>query len=458
MNKIKKKIFFLSIVFCVIFLFSCESRKVVNGKLYKIKIDGKIGYIDRDGNEVVAANYKSLDDTFALYAHSLGIDESGLTIFDNNGDSIWGLKGRYGYASCLLGGNLVFIDDGDNSCIYNYTIDKLVFNCEAIGLLNKKTDSSGFTVCKNGKWGWIDKDGNVVIDFLYDEAFHMVNNFAVVKRGSLWGGIDEKGNVKVEFIYDELSNMNNGFISAKRGDYWGVIGISGKVFLDFQFDEIRAISWPNGKFAITRKGDTFSLFDTNGVLYNEQTYDFVRECPNGYYLIRKGDVSFLLDENGNVLLENVRSAFPMKDEATMLVIDLTGWHYHANMTGEALYSNRFSKALPFCDDLAAAQANSEGLFGYIDKSGEFVIPPTYEDGNFKSFFEGFAGVKIKHGDDVQCGYIDKSGFLRIDLGLYPLKLSKGISLGKFDSGVAKIRIVNKEMYINSSGEVIWSNY
>ncbi|MGN1001188.1 MAG: WG repeat-containing protein [Oscillospiraceae bacterium] len=69
-----------------------------------------------------------------------------------------------------------------------------------------------------------------------------------------------------------------------------------------------------------------------------------------------------------------------------------------DMMGSA-YSNRSY----FSDGLAWAKVEATGLFGYIDKSGELVIPAQYEDAYV--FNSGFAAVKR----DGKWGAIDTSG-------------------------------------------------
>lgn len=50
----------------------------------------------------------------------------------------------------------------------------------------------------------------------------------------------------------------------------------------------------------------------------------------------------------------------------------------------------------------------DGLYGYMNKKGEWVIEPEYEYA--KSFSNGFAGVRI----DGKWGYIDEDGYIIVD--------------------------------------------
>lgn len=55
---------------------------------------------------------------------------------------------------------------------------------------------------ENGLYGYVDKSGNVVIDFQFDDAVRFIGNMAWVKKDGLWGTIDKKGNIIIDFQYD----------------------------------------------------------------------------------------------------------------------------------------------------------------------------------------------------------------------------------------------------------------
>ena len=56
---------------------------------------------------------------------------------------------------------------------------------------------------KDGKYGFVDKDGNVVVDYIYDAATSQNNfGYAAVKKDGKWGSIDDKGTVIQEPTYN----------------------------------------------------------------------------------------------------------------------------------------------------------------------------------------------------------------------------------------------------------------
>lgn len=75
------------------------------------------------------------------------------------------------------------------------------------------TNNKIFLSKKDGKYGYIDKDGKVVVDYIYDDATELNNyNYAAVKQNGLWGAIDEKGKIIVAPKYELENNLKIDFI------------------------------------------------------------------------------------------------------------------------------------------------------------------------------------------------------------------------------------------------------
>ena len=56
---------------------------------------------------------------------------------------------------------------------------------------------------KDGKYGYVDKEGNVVVDYIYDDAIEQNDyGFVAVKKDGKWGSINNKGIVVQEPIYN----------------------------------------------------------------------------------------------------------------------------------------------------------------------------------------------------------------------------------------------------------------
>lgn len=64
-------------------------------------------------------------------------------------------------------------------------------------------DRTLFLSKQDGKYGFVDKDGNVVVDYQYDDATEQNSfGFAGIKKDGVWGSIDRTGAVVQEPTYN----------------------------------------------------------------------------------------------------------------------------------------------------------------------------------------------------------------------------------------------------------------
>ncbi|WP_235596447.1 WG repeat-containing protein, partial [Leptospira weilii] len=107
---------------------------------------------------------------------------------------------------------------------------------------------------------------------------------------------------------------------------------------------------------------------------------------------------------------------------------------YIDKTGKFIIPSQFDNAHSFSEGLAAVQIGKK--WGFIDKTGNFVIPPQFYNAN--SFSEGLAAVQIcEEGSDNGCGkwkwgYIDKTGNVAIQPQFY--------NADSFSEGLAVVEI------------------
>ena len=75
----------------------------------------------------------------------------------------------------------------------------------------------------DGKLGYIDKEGNLVIDFRYDTATSFSEGLASVTEGEKSGYIDKEGNPAMEERFDEAAPFARGRAFVRDDGRWGVL-------------------------------------------------------------------------------------------------------------------------------------------------------------------------------------------------------------------------------------------
>lgn len=86
-------------------------------------------------------------------------------------------------------------------------------------------------VCKQGKWGFSDPNGNIKIKIQYSDVRHFSEGLAAVKKDGKWGYIDTKGEEKILFKYVDAYPFKNGVAVVRRegtvGEYCDASTIPG---------------------------------------------------------------------------------------------------------------------------------------------------------------------------------------------------------------------------------------
>lgn len=70
---------------------------------------------------------------------------------------------------------------------------------------------------KGQKYGYLNKSGNAVIRFQYDDAGRFKEGLAPVKKDGKWGYINKSGGIQINCQYDYVSDFSGGLASVRQG-------------------------------------------------------------------------------------------------------------------------------------------------------------------------------------------------------------------------------------------------
>ena len=80
----------------------------------------------------------------------------------------------------------------------------------------------------NGKWGFADLDGQMVIDPQYENAGAFNGGLAPVQTGGSWGYITQENNLVIPAEFTEAKSFYKGIAPVKKGDRWSMIQLNVK--------------------------------------------------------------------------------------------------------------------------------------------------------------------------------------------------------------------------------------
>jgi hypothetical protein len=177
-------------------------------------------------------------------------------------------------------------------------------------------------VRKDGKYGYIDINGNNITEFVFDDALYFRSGVTIVKIGTKYGLLNSEGTLVVEPIYEGYYRPWSNLIGFHKDGKVGFVDTKGRTVIDFKFysnpihgkievfpDRISTYKVPlysfnNGR-AIVLDLDTEKHWDINEIGDLLFSIEFGENAPHyfrgGFIMIKYGEEIILYDVNGKRL-------------------------------------------------------------------------------------------------------------------------------------------------------------
>lgn len=237
----------------------------------------------------------------------------------------------------------------------------------------------GLTVIKkNGKYGYIDKSGEIKIPLKFTFAESFSEGLAFVKYNGKYGFINKNGNVVFNTNYQQV---------------------------DYYFD--------NGVTRVSKSYDNYHYIDKTGrELTDSETKDYIALIEQTKYEkfgpYSKRDLSSgkygFVNLKGDFVIDPIYESSYDGFEEGFAAVKINGKWGFINKNGEFIIKAQYDVLKNFSDSLAYFEIGNNS--GFIDKTGKRILNNLkYDYGWF--FDDGLLLVSI-HGKDKH-GYIDKTG-------------------------------------------------
>ena len=319
----------------------------------EVQIDGKKGYVDRLGREVVPPLYDKIEFWDSVYAKVYIGQKAGLVNY-RQGKEI--LPPQYETVSSFRDGFATIVSGGQRGVVSAAGLKIMPFKYDKILAFSKDE----YLVVQNNKKGLIYADGTEMTPPKYDHIelvkIRDVGDYIKVWIGEKCGYLAISGKEILPIQYDVLGHPNqHAIVKAKLQGKWGYINLYGKEIIPIQYDKIEAFS--NNEFLKVTINGKLGLLDNRGKEIVPAEYENLRD-------LHAGNIG--LKRNGE-------------------------WSIADKQTGKEIAAGSYEDiASYFQEDFLAAKQN--GKWGFIDKTGKVTIPFMYDYP--ASFFLGVAVVRL----------------------------------------------------------------
>lgn len=290
-------------------------------------------------------------------------------------------------------------------------------------------------VCRDGLWGYIDKNGNEIIPCQFEKCTSFCNGMAQVAvnvglwdnegvqrtKGS-WGLIDKHGDYIIPPEHNWISYCSEDCVVCQdqNGD-WFYLGLDGEMLFRQTFEGARpfdtgvAIVCRSGKYgAIDRKGNTAIPFE----------FDWINEIgrwnSNKMVGVKKSGKFGVIDRVGNMIIDF------RYDEVSCFRTGLI----EVGFKGRGRYSYKY---------------------GVIDAAGETILPCIYDE---ITCMESVIGINIGKRIGTKCFHPGKWGWTDLEGNIIVEPQYANVTGVFFSDGLAAVEKRNKTGFADEIGNIV----
>lgn len=256
---------------------------------------------------------------------------------------------------------------------------------------------------------FIDKSGHRISDAAYDDAYPFASGYAVVEINGNLGIINRLGEWVADPEYGDLGEFSEGKFYAEKNGRYGYLDEDGEVALPFLFDD--ANDFQTGVAVVDSSG-LRGLIDSTGMLIAHFDYDWIEgfvdhETPSRF---RINDRFGLMLNSGEIVTDTLYEMMSPFSEGFILAA-MNEKYGFMNASGDTAiaftydFSDRALEESYFQNGYA--KVFQKDKVGVIDTTGKKVFPAIFED------VGTFMGQLIPIKKRGEWGYAD----LKVDLAI-----------------------------------------
>jgi hypothetical protein len=206
----------------------------------------------------------------------------------------------------------IYYPNGNLKVFMNYPLSRFDHYQEGMALIVHK-----------GKFGFIDKDGLLLISTQYDDARAFKNGIAAVKIGNNWGYINKKEKFIVNPYYEQVRDFSGLTSAVYKNGKWGIVDQNGRETISPQYDEINTLE--SGNYIVKVK-NKYGIVNKSGIEVISPIYNYIEELSPNVFKVRMTNLYELLNENGKkIVTDKYNEIYFDKKFETFVLIKTSEW-------------------------------------------------------------------------------------------------------------------------------------
>ncbi len=340
--------------------------KPVSEGLFAVKRNGKWGFMNRSGHEVIHCVFEGVTPfnsgkSIVVFHNEQGvIDKAGnwlilpekqeITIIN---DTLYLEKSK----------KLTWLKDFDQTLIY-FTEKKLIAKDS---YLEEKIDSAT---------SWFVSFQGVIFsksDSGFTEHIQFRDSLYIIKKEGSAGVVSFSGRTYIPFgIYEDIDPPVEGLLRIKHQGFYGFSSLSGKLRIANRYEAAKPFS--EGLAAVKIRGK-WGFIDKREILAVQPLYNETGKFENGVCPVRQGTKWGIINGQGK-LIKQVDSDKLTKSINGLWVSEKDGLYGLIDRSGKTLLFPKYERVQPLKNNLIIVKRR--GLYGVVDMDGVIRIPFLYK--------------------------------------------------------------------------------
>ena len=293
-----------------------------------------------------------------------------------------------------------------------------------------------FCIWTGEKFGFTDRDGRELTEYIYDAAYPFNEGVACVMTEGKYGFINKSGNEIIPAIYDRANSFSEGLAYFEAEGQYGFINKNGEEAFLLNCDSVSSFTEERALFSVDGK---YGFIDYSGETVIDNVYDDAGVFKDGISVVRKGIKSGVIDKDGKEIVAVEYNRININQK--YIIAHSNEEEVCFNFKGEKIFSSPLKFVNSNNDYI---EFNDDGKFGVMDTNGSIITEAVYDD---ISFIENRNLFIVKKNEI--CGIINDKNEIVVDF------LYKSINVPYVESDDASYVIIKNE---NKAGELRLSDF